>query len=409
MSEFSLFGGRKNADKTLRDKAGRALLDGDYQTALELFSELHEKHPDDLRTWAKVAELKAKTDDTAGAVGDYEKIAQSYADQGFIVQAIAVNKLILRLDPDRNSVKECLEALSAARGEGSARVEERAGDSLDKLRGGLAATPLLSGMSGEQLGSFIDSLQLRNLEAGESVYCVGEPGEHLYLIGMGRVNLRATDPNGNKKVFSRLKEGDFFGERAFMSRVAHRDEAVAEGEGTVLMVDRGTFDRWVETHPEIRATVEDFYRQRVLKRVLAITPVFEGVPEEARMALVDKFTLRTFDDGETIMRVGEIGETFYLIRSGSVRLTVPDAAGGNAFEGTLGEGDFFGEVALLTGRPRTATICANGQVELMELSRADFNEIAESYPHVRKVVQDFMRARAKETIDALRHHQHTHE
>ena len=405
MSNFSLFGGKKDAGKVLREEASRALLDGDYARALELYSELHEKHPDDLRIWAKVAELKEKTGDTEASVADYEKIAQAYTEQGFVVQAIAVNKLILRLDPNRPAVQENLRALTAARGDGGEIAAASGGASTENIRTGLASTPLLSGMSGEQLGSFIDSLQVRNLDAGEFIYRVGEPGDYLYLIGMGQVSLQATDPNGRKKVFSRLKEGDFFGERAFMSRIAHKDEAVAESDCSILMVDRATFDRWVEEHPEIRATVEGFYRQRVLKRVLAITPVFEGVPEDARMALADKFTLRSFDDGDTIMEVGEIGNTFYLIRSGSVQLTVPDAAGGNAFECTLGEGDFFGEVALLTGRPRTATICAKGAVELMELSRADFDEIAESYPHVRKVVQDYMRARARETIDALRHQQ----
>jgi len=260
----------------------------------------------------------------------------------------------------------------------------------------------LSGMSGDQLESFIESLELRNVAAGEGIWEAGTLGEYLYLIGMGQVSLLATDANGNKKVFSQLKEGDFFGERSFMSRSAHKDDATADVDCTILMINRETFDAWVEKHTEIRTTVEEFYRQRVLARVLAITPVFEGVPSDARMALADQFALREFEDGELIMQQGEIGETFYLIRSGSVALSVTDPSGEEVFNSSLGEGEFFGEVALLTGRPRTATIFAKGAVELMELSRSDFDLLAEKYPSVREVVQSYLRKRAEETIRALR-------
>ncbi|MDX8392665.1 MAG: cyclic nucleotide-binding domain-containing protein, partial [Mariprofundaceae bacterium] len=363
--------------------------------------------PDDLRIYAKVAELKEKTGDTHGAVADYDKIAHAYADEGYVVQAIAVSKLILRIDPTQTAIQESLKALSEERG-GSGddfaftSATGESAPSADKVRAGLASTPLMSGMSGEQLESFIDSLQLRNVDAGEQIYRTGEPGEHLYLIAMGKVSLQATDMQGRKQVFSQLKEGDFFGERSFMSRIDHKDEAIAESECSILMVDRSTFDGWVEQHPEMRKTVEDFYRQRVLKRLLAITPVFEAVPKDARMVLVEKFTLRTFEDGDVIMREGEVGETFYLIRSGIVALMVSGPENKKALQASLSEGDFFGEVALLTGRPRTATIHAKGSVELMELSRSDFDLITQEYPSVREVVQNYMRKRAKETIDALR-------
>ncbi len=409
MSKFTLFGDSpKKTGKNIREQATQALLAGNYPEALALFTQYHSKHPDDLRIYAKVAELKEKTGDTHGAVEDYGKIARAYAAEGYVVQAIAVSKLILRIDPEQTAIQESLKALSETRGGSSddfafAVVKGEPAPSADKVRAGLASTPLLSGMSGEQLESFIDSLQLRNVDAGEQIYRTGEPGAHLYLIGMGKVSLQATDVQGRKQVFSQLKEGDFFGERSFMSRIDHKDEAIAETECSILMVDRTTFDNWVEKYPDMRKTVEDFYRQRVLKRLLAITPVFEGVPEDARMVLVEKFTLRTFEDGDIIMREGEVGETFYLIRSGLVTLMVAGPANKQALQATLGEGDFFGEVALLTGRPRTATIHAKGPVELMELSRSDFDTITEAYPSVRKVVQEYMRKRAKETIDALRH------
>jgi len=410
MSRFSLFGsGKKKTGKELREEASQALLSGDYVHALPLFTQLHEAAPDDLRLYAKVAELREKTGDVAGAVSDYCKIANAYTAQGFVVQAIAVSKIILRIDPDRTEIQEKLRELSEERSAGKGDDDlvygsKSSASAADNFRAGLGNTPLLSGMSGEHLDSFIDSLQLRHVEAGQSIYQAGDPGEHLYLIGMGQVSLLAADAHGRKKDFSHLKEGDFFGERAFMSRAVQKEEALADTECSVLVVDRGTFDAWVEEHPEMRTTVEEFYRERVLARVLAITPVFEGVPADARTALADKFTLRTFEDGDVIIRAGEVGDTFYVIRSGRVGLMVEAEDGEEVLNTTLAEGEFFGEVALLTGRPRTATIHAQGPVELMELSRANFDVISDEFPNVRKVVEDYMRERAKATIEVLVRH-----
>ena len=399
------------ANETLRNKAKRALLDGKYKKALELFEELHKAEPDDLRVHVKLAELREKLGQTDKAVKDYIKIANAYAEQGFVVQAIAINKIVLRLDPDRTEIKERLKKLSSERGDDwaistiSPQEGMRAPDITGKDRAKLSfeRTPLLSGLSGDELEHFIDSLQLRHVKADEYIYQEGDHGDYLYLIGMGTVVLRARDAQGRKRAFSRLGEGDFFGEYAFMARAPHTDEAMAETDCSVLMIDRATFDEWVEKYPGIQSTVESFYRQRVLARVLAITPVFEGVPPDARMALAENFELRTFDKGETVVREGEKGDTFYLIRSGSVDVFTRGMGKGDeqVSLGTMHEGDFFGEVALLTDKPRTATVVARDKVELMELSRANFDKIANKYPSVRKVVEAYQKQRVQDTIRIL--------
>jgi len=169
------------------------------------------------------------------------------------------------------------------------------------------------------------------------------------------------------------------------------------------MMDRDTFDQWVEKYPSIQSTVEDFYRQRVLARVLAITPVFEGVPPEARQALADRFLLRSFSDGQVIVSEGDHGDTFYLIRSGSVKVLTKDIKQGGAQVdlGCMEEGGFFGEVALLTDKPRTASVIAEGSAELMELTRADFESIVSTYPSVKKVVEAYQKQRVQDTIRTL--------
>ncbi|MDQ6992042.1 MAG: cyclic nucleotide-binding domain-containing protein [Mariprofundus sp.] len=393
--------------KDLHNKALQALLAGNDAQALQLFIQLHEQQPDDLRLFTKVADLRRKMGDSAAAVKDYIDIANAYSATGYAVQAIAINKIILRIDPSNTFIMNNLQTLSEERDFGfdddTFRPSiEKKDDPEENIHAGLSDTPLLSSMQGEQLNSFINSLQLRHINGGEKIYQAGDDGTYLYLIGMGEASLHTIDIQGQDKIFSRLTEGDFFGERAFMSRLTQTCDAVAETDCNLLLIDRATFDDWVEKFPEMSATVETFYRQRVLARILAMTPVFEGVPSYARAALADQFTLRSFDDGEMILQQGDIGDTFYLIRSGLVTLKVSNPLGETIFSKTIREGDFVGEVALLSGRPRTASIYAQGKVELMELSRSNFEQITEQYSSVKSVVEEYIRKRAQETITALR-------
>ena len=394
------------ADFALRSKANKALLEGNSSKALELFAELHEENPADLRTHLKLAELREKTGDTASAVTDYIRIAKKYADEGLVVQAIAIEKIIVRLDPSQTEIKEELKRLSVERGDdwalsvtpGSQPAAAAEGQPPPGL--GLTRTPLLSGLAGDELEGFIESLELRSFSEGDFIFQKGDAADGLYLVGMGEVALEAQGVDGKTKVFSRLREGDFFGVDGFMSRTTQNHAARATRDATILLIDRATFDTWVEKHPNIRATAEDFYRQRVLARILAITPVFEGVPDDARMELSHSFTLKTFSPDEVVVQEGEAGDTFYLIRSGTVQVSTAKGQK-KVVLGAMKVGDFFGEVALLSGKPRTATVISETDVELMELSRPDFNKICDKFPSIRATVEAYQKKRVQDTIKTL--------
>jgi len=390
----------------LRSQANRALMAGRFEKALELFTELHKARPDDMRIRIKIAELLEKTGDVPGAVKEYIQIAKTYAEQGMAVQAIAIDKIIMRLDPSQTEVREQLKRLSKERGDDWAMSQTGALTSpaagIPQPRPRITRTPLLSGLSGEELDAFIKSLRLRMLAKDEFVFRQGDTGDTLYLVGMGEILLEAADASGQVKVFSLLGEGDFFGEVGFMSRSRHTHAARAGTDACVLMIDRATFDDWVAKFPSIRSVAEEFYKQRVLAQVLAITPVFEGIPDKVRFELIQHFRLRTFADGDCIVREGDIGDTFYLIRSGEVQVFVLDRKKRRQVPlGSMRAGDFFGEVALLTGRPRTATVRAKGTVELMELSRTDFDKIVKDYPRIRAVVEAYLKKRVQSTIKTL--------
>ena len=129
-------------------------------------------------------------------------------------------------------------------------------------------------------------------------------------------------------------------------------------------------------------------------RSLLTGPLFEGLSDEERVALVRGLKLRTFEPGDVILTEGERAGSLFLLTAGAVKVFVRNAAGHNLLLDNLGEGDFFGEIATLTGRPRTATVTAAALCELLELDQASMVEIAVAYPHVNERRQALSRERA---------------
>lgn len=391
--------------KSLRVQAQEALLQGKHAQALTLFTQLHEEAPHDMRLYGKVAELREKNNDVRGAVKAYTEIAHAYAEQGFVVQAIAINKILLRLDSTQTGVQQRLKDLSSERGEDWAvkTTGLRTGGNISHSRLNVERMPLFSGLSGNELQDFIDSLQLHSVAAKTYVYKEGDRGNYLYIVSMGSISLEATDKKGENKVYSRLLEGDFFGEDAFLARGMYRESARTATDCSLLIIERSTFDEWVSKYPRIQATVEDFYRKKVLTRALAIAPIFSGLEPEVIHEVLRLLSCETVQPGETIVEEGEIGDRFYLIRSG--RVAVFTSAMKNKDEKvpltTLSDGHFFGEVALLSDKPRTATVVAMTKVELMVLTRTSFSALLKAHPSMKTIAETYQKKRVQKTIKIL--------
>jgi putative ABC transport system ATP-binding protein len=100
--------------------------------------------------------------------------------------------------------------------------------------------------------------------------------------------------------------------------------------------------------------------------------VFAGLNVDALTKVAEKMSFERFPPGATIIRQGEQGDKFYLLRRGLVDVYINDADGKPQYINTLKEGDFFGERALMTGQVRSATIIAKDAVETYTLGLADF-------------------------------------
>jgi len=130
------------------------------------------------------------------------------------------------------------------------------------------------------------------------------------------------------------------------------------------------------------------------------SPLFEMLTDVEREAVVREMDVESHDEGSVIITEGDPGTSMYLIASGDVKVYTRGTAG-TVYLANLGEGDFFGEVSVLTGKPRTATITASQRTELLRLDKDKLDATLERYPGIRKVLDDFYKKRAKHTVEAM--------
>ncbi|MBN2493928.1 MAG: cyclic nucleotide-binding domain-containing protein [Deltaproteobacteria bacterium] len=126
--------------------------------------------------------------------------------------------------------------------------------------------------------------------------------------------------------------------------------------------------------------------------------LFKGLQRNDLDHLYRVGRLRRFEAGEFILHEGDEGSELFLIESGKVKV-VTQSASGVVELSQLSRGAFFGEVGLLTGKPRTATVMAMNDVLTICFQKDDLEPILLKYPRVRKLMQTMMNARAKAAIE----------
>lgn len=134
---------------------------------------------------------------------------------------------------------------------------------------------------------------------------------------------------------------------------------------------------------------------------LAASSLFASFNREALVEVLASTEVRSYDAGDIIVTEGEPGSSLFLIVSGVVKVFTRTEDGANLPLAELGLGDFFGEVSLLTGKPRTATITAQTDVTAIELDRKDFDAIVENHPEARTTLEEFYKLRAEKTVEAV--------
>jgi len=128
---------------------------------------------------------------------------------------------------------------------------------------------------------------------------------------------------------------------------------------------------------------------------IVVSPLFRDFAVDEMVAVIQGLKLLTVERGEVILREGQPGASLYMITSGRVRAFRKEVRGRRQVPlGDLQEGAFFGEMSVLTGRPRMASVVALTRTELLELDRPTLDEITRTHPRVWDVLREFAQNRA---------------
>jgi CRP-like cAMP-binding protein len=126
--------------------------------------------------------------------------------------------------------------------------------------------------------------------------------------------------------------------------------------------------------------------------VLAEMPLFAGVPRRHLRRIAALTKEMRFAPGTSIVRLGEPGDSFYIVLEGKASVVLPGGGRGIA----LGPGDYFGEIALIDGAERTASVIAETEVFCLRLGTAPFLRMLRTEPEIAVVMLKQLAGRVRD-------------
>jgi CRP/FNR family transcriptional regulator/CRP/FNR family cyclic AMP-dependent transcriptional regulator len=132
-------------------------------------------------------------------------------------------------------------------------------------------------------------------------------------------------------------------------------------------------------------------------QLLERIPFLAALAQEDLRWLGERVRRRRFPRGDIIFQKDDPGQSLFIIEGGTVRIYVPGTQGADLTLAVMGEGDFFGDMSLLDGRPRSASAAAATDAVLLSLERNDFATLLRSRPDAALAILAVIAARLRES------------
>jgi cAMP-dependent protein kinase regulator len=383
----------------LKEQGAANIGKGNWDKALGDFLEVLKAAPNDTHALMKAGDCCSKLGRNDEACRYYDRLVNIFSAEGFVVKAIAVHKLILKINPrfpggeNRLSVlydKKVAEAGGAVPATGKAAG---AGPGYNK-------PPLFSDLSPDEFMALVERLTPRTVGAGDIIIRQGQPGDSIFFIVSGQVSIFRRDEDNNEVWITSMGEGSFFGEFGYFSGQKRYASVKAVEETTLLEIGRKDLGAIIAKHPRVREVLLTFYKERILDTLLAISPLFSVLSPRERAGLMKGVSFSAARRGAHIVREGDTGDRMYVIISGEVEVTT-EKEGLLVPLARLKSGDFFGEVAVITSQPRTATVTAGTDVNLAEIDKDSVAEAIGAHPEIEERLSQFIQMRVENTISTF--------
>ncbi|MEM7606905.1 MAG: cyclic nucleotide-binding domain-containing protein [Myxococcota bacterium] len=409
----------------LREHADQKLFGGSHHEALHAYALLVQLQPNDLDARLRMADTLLAMGEVQAAAYVYTLFARHACNGGYPLRAIVAVKVLEALEPELGALTD---QIAAVYGKGSERLGRGVRLSLGREQASLpegflldsppppeellpAAAriaadlsriaaypeavppiPVFSQLPKDVFAELLKRVTLRRTGTGETLITAGEVGESFFVLVRGRV--RVTSAKGAP--LAELRDGAVFGEMALVSDQPRSASVVTEDDCDLLEFDRKHLESWTADVSALGAALRGFARQRLLKNLMATSPLFAPLSETQRVDLMARFTAHEVPAGTSLIREGEPGRGLYLLLTGEAEVS-KDAGGQAMVVATLFPSDVFGEIALVLEKETTANVVATKNSTVLFLARELFDKLADAFEEIRAYVEELGDERLMDT------------
>src|SRR5437588_4433653 len=241
-------------------------------------------------------------------------------------------------------------------------------------------------------------LREEQYDFGDLIVKQGEPANAFYVLISGRARAVKTGSNdGEEIVLGSLRPGDSFGEAALIEGGTRSATVRCSTSVEVLRLDRSDFLALAENVPELKQHVQMTRRAHTLQGFLYEFSNFGRLPTPALRGMIEKLQRVQIQKGNLIIKEGDAAGPMYILEKGRARAFTQDngATRNLAF---YRDGDFFGELSILNGSPRAASVEAYSDCDLLALDPDAARNLKQTYPEFGKLLEERLaQYRAKTT------------
>src|SRR5215813_15415060 len=255
---------------------------------------------------------------------------------------------------------------------------------LTELKELLRETSVFSLLSDDELERFSKHFGLVHYTLGHTVVRAGDESDSFYVVYSGRARVIGANAAGEEVTVGMLSRGNSFGEQGLLTRSPRRFTVRAASDLVLLRLATRDFDQLVSEHPDLREYFDKYISDISIRNFLKLCTVFAPLAPQEIRDLLGAMEVKNFGVNQTIIREGEAGDAFYLLRSGSAR--VMKESNGHKVLNVLKAGDSFGELALLTDQPRAATIITEEPSSVFCLKKTEFDRIVAASPKFKDAI-----------------------
>ena len=237
----------------------------------------------------------------------------------------------------------------------------KSGAAVQFIDDSLADNFIFASLTREDRRLLIDAMKADSVPAGTVIINQGEVGDYFYVVEDGNISF-AVDGNH----VGACTRGASFGELALLYNCPRAATCIANTDCRLWKVDQRTFRYMLANN--------NANQQKDVLDVLRKVQFLANLEEGMLIKIADALTTVSFQEGDRIINKGDVGEVFYILKEGRVKVHDIGLGDSQYVDQVMGPGDFFGERALLTGEPRNANVTAETASVTLCLSRETFEK-----------------------------------